>query len=62
MDVGLASAVATAEHLDLVAAIEAHDADLAHRVMNDQIAGTADRIIQTAISAETLALKHQSEV
>ena len=48
LDSGMDSETATAEHLDLVKAIEARDPVLARRVMSEQISSTEHRILEAA--------------
>jgi DNA-binding GntR family transcriptional regulator len=48
LDIGLDATMATAEHLDLVKAIEAGDPVLARQVMSEQISNTERRILEAA--------------
>jgi DNA-binding GntR family transcriptional regulator len=48
LDIGIDSATATGEHLNLVKAIEARDPELARRIMIEQIGNTEHRILMAA--------------
>ncbi|HEV2498111.1 MAG TPA: GntR family transcriptional regulator [Terriglobia bacterium] len=48
LDIGIDSTTATGEHLSLVAAVEARDANRARQIMIEQIGNTQDRILQAS--------------
>lgn len=52
LDTGLDAGAATAEHYDLVEAIEQHDAERARQVMADQIKRAEMRILAAVVSTE----------
>ena len=51
LDVGLDASAATAEHYQILAAVEAHDSERAHELMVQHIAGAEQRIVSALRAA-----------